>query len=1131
MADTQTPETLPPPSQGGIPFSPKADYVNDVWTIAPNEMELQEMIKAGKPKNDGELLSNSMADYLIDQKKNYQGVKKSDEQLSNRMIAQKADVVNSINTQPDIQAPDDAAQKELKKQKEEFNRDFFGKYDIPADKRKEGVIIPIPKGYKSDYLDKIGVKNPAWTGNYIQLRKDPDTGDLSWQGYNKPSVVEGKGDITVYSTKFKDEGFTEQTDPVTGLKVKVPTDDIKKFWDKDANSKDYSEGAIRATGLLKKMESAGNYRVTKLMANNPELWSEFKKQTEYLTGQDLTEEGSMQAAQKALEKSFKMDQPLSSVAPHYTEWSIMDAIQKQNDFVDYTDKFNQNMDNLSAKIRLAGEADLYKTMPKEFDRLHELEAQMMRDPKSVTPPDQKEYNRLKVLLTTKTVEAMKDSPLSNAFKIQANEYQDRYKKHIKDVELLGTEEGQAALNLLSTQAKGYELQKRLPDYFPGVKKAEKEQDKLNDKSDKFSAVKTFVRGIQNSVENLRAGAMRGLGFTEEAIGNEVTREKAGQWDLRTPVRDTKGSVWNSIANFTDNTAEFVGSMVPYIAVTAATGGEGATGLPSFLMREGAPFFTSGYNDYYREARGQGLTENEARLKGVLGGTALLLSQSLVPKGQMLDRGLINKEISDLVAKGTVDKSMLVDFFKKFVEGGGHGLAAVTANGLADYAMNSYLNATKGTNFNTDQLDPENLLKQGLMFGVMASVTNSIANFGSKDAARAMVIQAAEAHPLATLRSIDDALVLAKTDKSYNEIALHKLKSEVGEALQMKYPADFSREQRIATFDLVKKKQELEKEMAGSDEAFHESYKNKIKYIDDQLRDIADKQTAAEKHLDKISDPLYKKMEAEGYFDKPKPEAKPAPEGVEEKSATSPVIARHGETEANRRGIIGAENEPLNEKGKQQAKELGKQFKAQGIENVVTSGLDRSVETGEAVVKETGGKAIVNEKLNEWKTGQEGSPSSSFDEKYYVNHPDEKPAGGESFNEFLSRVQGAKEEIKGLNDKTAVITHSKVLKLMDVLDKNNGEWNEKAKAEYLKEKDFDNGSAYKDGKKIDPKEAAKAEQKENAGIHDDKIQERYGRKPEEVIKQMKDEGVLKIKCPTKGTPRGSKFIKSLSGLGK
>jgi len=1097
----------------GTKFKPVGDVPEGMFDNKMSDQDFAELLKKQKPKTVGEAAVIGMSQYMLDQKKNYQGIK-NNEQVSNRMIAQSADKLNKVNTQQ-VPIEDDKAAKDLAKRQAEFERDLYADYSIPEDQRHEGSIVKMPKGMRSDYVDHLGMKNPAWTREYVQLRKDPDTGKLSWQGYNKPSVIRGESDITMFSTRFKDEGFTEQVDDKTGLKSKVPTKEVQAFWDKQATDKDYSEEATRATNLLRNMEASGNYRVSKMMASNPELWKNFKAETGFLTGQDLNEGGAMQAADNAIMKTFEMDTPLSKVAPHYAPWAIMDAIDKHNQFAEYTDKYNQDQDNISAKLRLAGEPSLYQKMPEAFDRLHEIEAQMMRDPKSVSPADQKQYNAIKLELTKHTLETMKDSPLSAAFKMKAAEYKVKNDQHLKDIELLGTPDGQAALSLLSKQAKGYEMSQRLPDYFPGMKQAEKEQKAIDEKGDYFSSIKTFLRGVRNSTESIRSGIMRDIGFTEDQIGKEISGEKKSELDLRTPIRAGK-TAWEKLANFSDGLGEMAGGLAPVMAMTMAVGGGSISGTIPFILREGVPFFLQGQNDYYREARANGLDNVTAHLKGILGGSALVLSQSILPKGKLLDHGVINKEIEEVIKKGVVDKSALESFYSKFISPGIHatgaGAAITTANGMADWAMNSYINMQKGTKLPADQLEPGKISESALMFGVMGSIMNGVSSFGDKSAARSMVLKMAEDHPLTTLRAIDDAITISKTDASYNETALQRMKKDVSEAIQMSYPESFTKEQRIATFDLIKKKEELQQEQSTVGSEFKGSFEQKIKAIDDKIKEVADKPESAQKHLDEVSDPLYKKLESEGYFDVPskkeekKAEDQSKKEAAVAKSESAPVLIRHGETDSNKLGLTGAADDPLNEKGKVQAEKLGEELAASGIKNVVTSPMTRAQETAEAIVGKTGGEVVTNDKLAEWNTGADKTPISEFDTKYWVNHPDEAPPGGESFNQFKGRVQSARDEISGLNKETAVVTHGKVLKMMDALDHNNGEWNEKAKAEFLKDKDFENATPYKDGKKFSP------EKVEVEKTIDDKIQEKHGRTPEEIIKQMKEEGSLKIKCP-------------------
>lgn len=167
-----------------------------------------------------------------------------------------------------------------------------------------------------------------------------------------------------------------------------------------------------------------------------------------------------------------------------------------------------------------------------------------------------------------------------------------------------------------------------------------------------------------------------------------------------------------------------------------------------------------------------------------------------------------------------------------------------------------------------------------------------------------------------------------------------------------------------------------------------------------------------------------------------------------------IVDRHADTAEVDQKLNDSANEPLNDKGKEQAKEQGKEFKEKGITKIFHSPLQRAKETA-AIAGEEADVSDMQERagLETWNMGDfEGKPEKDFDEKYYVNHPDEKVPGGESFNEFKNRVLEEKEKLKTeADDKTGIIAHSKVMNLWNAVDKNNGEWNDKAKALFLKDK--------------------------------------------------------------------------------
>ena len=1117
------------PNPGGVPFTP----ANDEMVSAFNDTKRREFLDQQKPRETGDQMALQLAKDLLDKKAPTRGVKNNDNQLKNRMISIKGDLVNAMNAQS-ITPPDDPKDREkLKDQEADFNKNIASRYDIPQKDIKEGTILPVPKDYKSDQFDVIGTKNPAWTKQYIQLRKDPTTGKLSWEGYNKPSMIEGKSEVTVAgTTRFKDPGYKEVVDKATGLKSRSAAPEITKFWETENNDKDYSEGAIKGTSLLRGQEAKGNYRLTKMMSSRPELWKAFKGESEKLTSQNLNDEGIALALKSAISKSYGLEKKWSEVINNTPQYDILNAINKSNEFSDYSKKFEETQNNLAAKIILAGEPTLYAGNPKPFDELRTLEAQMHRDPKSLSKEDKKRYNELKLGLANGIAEVTKETPIAKAFKTAAEEYSKRYKEVVSDVTVLGTKDGKAALDLMAKQSEGYALMDRFSDYIPSFKRSDEEQKKLNESGDWLSSFKSFGKGLIGSMEDVRGGLGLALGFSDMGMSKQFESEKEMRGgDIKLPQREGK-TTWDKIANFSDEMMGFGGMMVPFVAATAATGGAlGAESFPAFMMREGFAFGAQGLNTGYREGRAAGLSRDASLLRGTLIGSALALGQKLVPKGKMFDTQLLNKEVDNLVKTAIKNPERIKDFVYSFVQGGASGASAVAATEALDFITNSAFNIYKGTDFKSEGFSPDNIIKQGLMFGTMASFTHGLSTFGNQRSARAMITSMAESHPQMVLRSLDDAMMNAVVDNSYDMVALRKLKESVAGVLQFAYPKEFSKEQRIASFDLYTQKQELRSEQATADASLKDIYDKKIKDTDAKLEEIAGSHGKAQKHLDEISEPLYKNLEKQGYFEanvvpKEKPTEVVPKEG-------GPVMVRHAQSTSNEKGLGGNPNDPLTAEGEKQATELGVKLKKEGVVNVIASPAERSQQTADHITHETGGDVTTLDDLAEWNTGHGDKPVADFDAKHWVNNPDERPSkDAESFNEFLDRVQRARGDIEGLNKETAVVTHGKVLKLMTALDNNGGEWNAKAKAEFLNGKEFENAEPHRDGKPMKAEKPVEMseEEKTKADIND-KIANRHGFKYEELVKNMQKEKLLKIRCPAGGrsTPRGSKMVKSMSSL--
>ena len=153
------------------------------------------------------------------------------------------------------------------------------------------------------------------------------------------------------------------------------------------------------------------------------------------------------------------------------------------------------------------------------------------------------------------------------------------------------------------------------------------------------------------------------------------------------------------------------------------------------------------------------------------------------------------------------------------------------------------------------------------------------------------------------------------------------------------------------------------------------------------------------------------------------------------------IVRHGSTEMNaddtsKDKIRGFLNIPLSDEGKKEASALAEGLTGSGITTIITSDLKRAKQTADAIAKTTDAKVVEEPGLRPWHFGPtiEGKPTDDMLPviKNLVEHPDEVPKGGESFNTFKDRFIGAFHEAqdKYPDETTALVTHYRGTKLLD-----------------------------------------------------------------------------------------------------
>lgn len=168
------------------------------------------------------------------------------------------------------------------------------------------------------------------------------------------------------------------------------------------------------------------------------------------------------------------------------------------------------------------------------------------------------------------------------------------------------------------------------------------------------------------------------------------------------------------------------------------------------------------------------------------------------------------------------------------------------------------------------------------------------------------------------------------------------------------------------------------------------------------------------------------------------------------------VWRHAKNPEDRQSLNSGWNDvALDEEGIGEARELGEKFRRLGINSIVSSPIFRAVQTAREASKTGDVKTIsLNDLLKTWNIGQfTSTPDADFDENYFVTHPDEIEKDGkklgETFNQFLDRaLKGYKHFQESKLEKTAIITHSRVIRIWDAFKENNELWNNNAVERYL-----------------------------------------------------------------------------------
>lgn len=143
---------------------------------------------------------------------------------------------------------------------------------------------------------------------------------------------------------------------------------------------------------------------------------------------------------------------------------------------------------------------------------------------------------------------------------------------------------------------------------------------------------------------------------------------------------------------------------------------------------------------------------------------------------------------------------------------------------------------------------------------------------------------------------------------------------------------------------------------------------------------------------------------------------------------SVLLARHGETRANRSDVLHGRTETgLTDKGIRQAENLAENLKHRKIEKIYASDLERASKTAEIVTEKINVPVEKDSRLRERDFGKFEN-SHKKERRKALDHADQldnwRPEGGENLGDLRDRVREVVEEMQEeVEDTGMIIAHS------------------------------------------------------------------------------------------------------------
>lgn len=160
------------------------------------------------------------------------------------------------------------------------------------------------------------------------------------------------------------------------------------------------------------------------------------------------------------------------------------------------------------------------------------------------------------------------------------------------------------------------------------------------------------------------------------------------------------------------------------------------------------------------------------------------------------------------------------------------------------------------------------------------------------------------------------------------------------------------------------------------------------------------------------------------------------------------FVRHGDTDLNKEGeksndrapVRGWNDTPLNEQGRADAQKAADKLAKEPITHIVTSDLPRASDTAKIIGDKLGITPEEHPGLRTWNlgeyTGKTGEDVHDAVDRLCLHTPDVRPPGGESFNEFKSRILSTFGEISKdhAEHEVLVVSHNSPERILNAWDK-------------------------------------------------------------------------------------------------